>query len=467
VSLNDQAFAVWPGKGQVELMPRLMSGYSPGLVNTMMHSPTDQVRSARRFTAVTALTGYLFMLFFIPYDVEFSPLGGAGTPSTMFAVGLMVLYLVLRLEPGSLLARGSQPVRVVGLLFTCAVIASYISANRHAMPALEQNGADRGLILIFGWLGVLLLAADGIDEVSRLKVLLRRVVLGVTVIGGIGILQFVTKFDVTKLISIPGFTNVIVYSDVSQRSGLTRPSSTTATPLELVAVLAMVLPLAIHQARFAPPDRRRRYRWLPVAIIGAALPLTISRTAILVLVTIALVLLPTWPKHDRRVAYVVTPAALAVGFVTVPGMLGTFAGIITNNGAVAASTQSRTNAYSAAVPYIAQHPWFGSGFGTFPPQTYFFTDNQYLNSTIVIGIVGMLAMAALFVTGWATAQNVRRLSTDAETRDLAQSFAASVAAAATAFATFDALSFDIATGLTFLVIGCTGCLWRLVQTSHN
>ena len=50
------------------------------------------------------------------------------------------------------------------------------------------------------------------------------------------------------------------------------------------------------------------------------------------------------------------------------------------------------------VPFIVQHPWFGLGFGAFPPQIYFFTDDQYLNSTIVTGIVGLLALFTLFVT---------------------------------------------------------------------
>ena len=97
----------------------------------------------------------------------------------MFAAMLMGLYLVLWLRPAFGLDRGTQPMRVVAVLFTCVIIASYISASRHAMPSLEQNGADRGLISVFGWLGVLLLAVDGIDRSDRLKTMIRRIVLGV------------------------------------------------------------------------------------------------------------------------------------------------------------------------------------------------------------------------------------------------------------------------------------------------
>jgi O-antigen ligase len=441
-----------------------MSEYKAAPVAMMVGAPVDDRPPARGFNAVGALTVYIFLLFFIPYDVEFTPLGGSGTPSTMFAATLIIAYLVLWLEGSSSPIREPQPVRTATLLFGCAFIASYISANRHAMAALEQNGTDRGLISLMGWLGVVFITADGIDEMAKLKTLIHRVVLGVGTMAIIGVSQFFLKFDVTKFITIPGFANVIAYADVSQRSGLTRPASTTATPLELVAVLAMILPLAIHRARYAPPERRR-FRWLLVAMIAAALPMTISRTAILVLVVIAVVMLPTWPRRERRAAYLAIPVALGAGFITIPGMLGTFAGILSNNGAVTASTQSRTNAYSSAAPFIEQHPWFGSGFGTFPPATYFFTDNQYLNSTIVMGFVGLLALVGLFVTGWITARKTRRLSTDLETRDLAQAMAGSIAAAAAAFATFDALSFDVATGLTFLMLGCIGCLWRLVRTS--
>ena len=104
----------------------------------------------------------------------------------MFAAILMGLYLVLWLRPSFGLDRGTQPIRVAAILFTCVIIASYISANRHAMPALQQNGVDRGLISIFGWLGVLLLAADGVNRSDRLRTLIRRIVLGVAVMAMIG-----------------------------------------------------------------------------------------------------------------------------------------------------------------------------------------------------------------------------------------------------------------------------------------
>jgi polysaccharide biosynthesis protein PslJ len=115
------------------------------------------------------------------------------------------------------------------------------------------------------------------------------------------------------------------------------------------------------------------------------------------------------------------------------------------------------------VPYITAHPWLGQGFQTFFPQTYFFVDNQYLTSLLETGVFGLLALVACFATGWFTARSARAAATDSRTRDLGQCLAASVAAAAVCFASFDALTFSIAPGLFFLLLGCVGAAWRLAR----
>lgn len=416
---------------------------------------------ARRIDSVTVLSFYTLLLMGIPSTLVVAPLGAVGSPAMVFAVLVLIFYLVTWLHPRLAPAHGRQPVRAAGILFASAVITTYVSANRHVMPSLESNGADRGVILVCGWLGVLLMASDGIASMERLQKLLGRVVIGATCMAILGITQFFTGLDATKYILIPGLTAQSTASDLLSRDGLNRPAATAAHPLEFAAVLAMSLPLAIHRARFAPPGRRLN-RWLQVALIGAALPMTVSRTAILAVVVICLVILPTWPKRDRRVAYGVLAAGVMCLWVAVPGLLGTFrtlfAGLSSDS-----STTSRTSAFSSAGPYISQHPWFGRGFGTFLPATYFFTDDQYLNGTIEIGIVGVLCLLTLFITGLVTTRKVRRASTSPEYRDLGQSMTATVAVAMVTFGTFDALSFSMAAGLTFMLLGCTGAAWRLLR----
>src|SRR5205085_1423267 len=136
---------------------------------------------------------------------------------------------------------------------------------------------------------------------ERLDALLRRLVTGATVMAGIGLTQFVTGLHIDSYIAIPGFTTKVRFVDLLNRDGINRPSATAAHPLEFAAVLAICLPIALHRARFAPPGTRLR-RWAQAGAICAALPITVSRSALLGIAVVLLTLLPTWPKRDRRAA---------------------------------------------------------------------------------------------------------------------------------------------------------------------
>lgn len=428
----------------------------------LMTSPREALDAPRRrVDAAALLTCYVVLLMVIPATFVVGSFGAAGAPAALFAVVAFCWYLLSRQHPGLGVDRGRQPIRIAAICFGCAIVAAYVSANRHAMSTSAENGADRGLILLAGWLGVLLLAADGIDRADRLRILLRRIVLGASVMAALGMAEFFTGIVFTKYLAIPGLTVHSQLTDLASREGFVRVIATAAQPLELAAVLVMSLPLAIHQARFAPAALRLR-RWAQVALIAGTIPMTVSRSAIVGLGVVGVVLIPTWTKRERRRAYLVVSAAPVMVWLAKPSMLGGFAGLFSQLG-TDSSSMSRTDAYTAAVPFITGHPWLGQGFQTFFPQTYFFVDNEYLTSLIETGVIGLITLMALFVTGWWTARSARRAAADARTRDLAQCLAASVAAGALSFATFDALSFTMAPGLCFLLLGCTGALWRLVR----
>ena len=416
----------------------------------------------RGLDAVTFLTIYLVLLFSIPSRLVFSPLGGVGQPATIFAALLFGRYLLEWIHPASALDRERQPMRLAATLWFCVIVAVYVSANLHPLPVLELNGADRGIIQACAWLGILLYTVDSIGSIDALKTLLRRIVFGATAMAALGFTQFFTGLDATKYIIIPGLATSETYSDLLGREGFNRPSATAIHPIEFGVVLAMCLPLAIHQARYAQPGMRWR-RWLQVALIAATLPMTVSRSAILGLLVSLIVILPTWPKRDRHIAYLAIIGGTLVLRATIPGLIGTLRGLFFSIG-TDSSTVERTKAYSLAAPLISHHPWLGQGFGTFLPQTNFFTDDQYLGSLIETGVVGLLALLLLFATGWFLARGARRASTDDELRHLAQCLAASVAVAVVSYATFDAFGFPIAAGLTFLLLGCTGAMWRLMRT---
>jgi O-antigen ligase len=418
----------------------------------------------RKADAVALLTFYVFFVMAIPSALVLPPLGGAGSPSTVIGLAFFGWYLLIWMHPSSRINHGPQPMRRAGVFFLCAILLSYVSATSHTLQTLEQNGADRGIILACGWLGILLMAADAIDSLERLRILFRRLVFGATAMAALGIVQFFTGLNAAKYIIIPGLTQQQAYTDVQVRDDFNRPSATAIHPLEFGFVLALILPLAIHQARYAPPGRRLR-RWLQVAAIASTLPMTVSRSAILGLAVGMIVILPTWSRRERWLAYVVMVFSVLGLRAIIPGLIGTLRNLFVAIGAGSdSSAQSRTIAFQHAAPLISAHPLFGQGFGTFLPNILFYTDDQYLNSLIEIGAVGLLTLLGLFVTGWSLARRARRANTDPEIRHLAQCLAASVAVMIVGFTTFDALYFPMAAALTFLMLGCVGAAWRLMRT---
>ena len=183
-----------------------MTGYGPGPAALLPGHDADVGRPPRRIDAVTLLSCYAFLLMAIPSSLVVGSFGAAGAPAALLAVAILCWYLVARQHPGLGLDRGRQPARVAATIFAGAVVAAYISASRHAVPAAQQSGADRGLIVLAGWFGVLALAADGIDQADRLRTLLRRIVMLATAMAALGVIEFCTGVDLTKYIVIPGLS---------------------------------------------------------------------------------------------------------------------------------------------------------------------------------------------------------------------------------------------------------------------
>ena len=351
-----------------------------------------------------------------------------------------------------------HPVRTAFVIFAFAIGASYVAASTRPIEAVELRAADRGLLSLCAWAGVLLMADRGVTSRERLDSLLRRLVAVGGALASLGLIQYVTKRSLIDVIQLPGLTVNTDLVAVFSRNGYARPSGTATHPIEFGVVLAMILPLALHYA-FHDCQRGLLRRWYPVAAIGLAIPISVSRSAVLGVMVVLALLLPTWERTRRRFAYGAVIVAVGAVYVAVPGLLGTFRNLFLGVGSDS-SALSRTGSYDLALEFIARAPIFGRGFGTFLPA-YRILDDQFLLSTIETGIVGTLALVLLFLSGFLTARRVRRLSKDPPIRDLAQSLAASIAAGALSFATFDSLSFPMVAGAMFLLLGCVGALKRL------
>lgn len=428
----------------------------------------------RPYDALTLLTLMLGLVFVLPARFVFAPLGAAGRPAVLFAAGLSLLWalaLLQRPEHGphhdGVPRRRVQPVRWVVGVYLAAQLATYAVGFDRGLSQAEANSADRWLILNVSLAGLALFAADGLSARAHVDALLRRLTWLAGVVAGIGGLQFVAGIDLTPYLRLPGLSANRQLIGIGERGdGFSRVAGTASHYIEFGVVLAMALPIAIHYAMFARTKGQRQRRWLLVALLGSAVPFAVSRSGVLAAAVALGGLAVVWPWRTRLNALVVGLLALVAYRLVQPGLLGTIRSLFTN-AENDPSVQGRTDDYAIVGPMIAERPWLGRGAGTFIPERYILLDNQFLNSLVSSGLLGLAALLILLAGGHWLARAVRLRGADQETRHLAQALAATLLVAMASSATFDSFSFTGFTCMVFLLLGVIGALWRLDRTTPH
>jgi polysaccharide biosynthesis protein PslJ len=414
------------------------------------------------FDATWLLTGYALLLMLIPADLIFAPLGGTGTPATVLACCILLWYLFSWLAERLRPSGGGRLIRLAMLIFVLAVLASFVAAMTRDITQTEVLAADSGLVWLLASAALVIVTCEAITEYGRLDALLRCLVILGSVISVVGVLQFL-GFDLTALIHIPGLTvNTETASADLVRNGFQRTQGTASQPIEFGVVLAMLFPLALQQA-FDRTRGGRFRRWAPVALIGFAAPLSLSRSGIIGLGVAILVLFPTWKLRRQGNALAVIVICVGAMHLLVRGLIGTFIQLFEGifNGQDS-SVNDRIADYSGVSQYIQQRPLFGRGIGTFLPLMYRYTDNMYLLATVEIGVVGVLAMLFLFLAGIQSAAMGRRRAYGQRQRDIGQALVAAMAVALVTSGTFDSLTFPMFSGLFFLLLGCCGAYYSIM-----
>jgi hypothetical protein len=257
------------------------------------------------------------------------------------------------------------------------------------------------------------------------------------------------------------------------RSGVMRVYASSAHPIELSAVLVMVIPLAIYLLKTT--GQRRWLASILVCALGSFA--TLSRTGIIMIIVCGLVFLWLRPVETRRIWPFLVPAFLAVS-IALPHTLGSFysaffpkGGIVAEQGQVNTGTADggRLTDIGPSIAEYSMTPLLGQGFGSRISQrlgvvnsvktTARILDDQWLSSLLETGAVGVLGLLWLFV------RTIRRLVRRAQADDgpegwLATALAASLYAFAVAMLTFDAFGFIQVTILTFLLLGLACSLVR-------
>jgi O-antigen ligase len=420
--------------------------------------PPDRV-DRRNADASTPIVLYICLLFGLPSGLVFAPLGAAGSPAALLGIAFLGWWINARLVPGLGVHRGSQPIRIGLYAFQLSAAVSYLAGALRPLTSEEASSSTRGLLSVCAWSGIVLVTADGLTGRAALDRVLGSLVRAGVFLAGLGIVQFFFGWNPATLIRIPGLHPNTEFGATVARDSFTRVQGTAAHAIEFGVVLAMVLPLALHYAWFATEHKRRH--WSGVLLIGFALPMTVSRSAIVGLIIVTAVMFAAGPARRRRHMLIAMPF-LAVGLkMLVPGLLGTIQNLFVHISGDP-STQGRTDDYAAAGYYVAHSPYFGRGLSTFIPELYRTLDNAYLGWLLEAGVVGLLVLIGWMLSAILIALLVRaRPTADARATDLGAALAAGLLSTAFNFATFDALGFAMCAGVFFLLLGATGALWRL------
>lgn len=445
--------------GSITLAPLAWFAPTHTLMVLLLGGIAALVATMRR-DAVSVLSVFLVLLFLVPARWVFGPLGGVGTPAVIAGAAAFVWWAAAYVAPVVEVDLGPQPVRRVVLLFLGVMLTSFAVAMVRPLTSVEYNGAHRALVALFATAGIALLSCDGLSRRADLGALLQRSVPLAAVVAAIGVLQFATGVDLASQFSLPGLEMSGEFNGIGERASLRRPSGTALHPIEFGVVLAVMLPLAVHYARYARTRIRKNGLWTCVALIGVAIPLSLSRSALLGLGAVLLVLAVTTPPGDwRRGASIVAGSLVAVA-VVFPDTVRVLFDIVVDARADP-SIQGRLLDVAPVWEMISDAPWMGIGLGTFIKDEYFLTDNQWFMTAVESGIPGAVVLLAFLLVPIFCLNSVRRRRHDPETTRLAASLMASLSVPLVTLATFDLLSFKLITGLVSFLVGCSGALWRL------
>jgi hypothetical protein len=416
-----------------------------------------------RVDITTVLICYALALWLIPSRYTVGPF--AVTGAMVFGYVGLLLWVYGKSLPASGVAHGRSPTNRAVLVFLVVTLVGYVAVMMRPIIELDQRSADRNVAITIGLCGLAAAITDGVRTQRHLNRFIGAVVCAAAAVAVIGFLQYFARFDVAQYLHPPGFTATGEEGFIFSRAGFRRVAGTARHPIEFGVALAATLPLALHLASYARTLLGRNLSRLATFLIVGAIPLALSRSAVLATALVALLLLPTFTPQRRWAVLSTTTVFLLVLPLFVPGVFGTIGELLTGQEGTG-SLETRGNATEIGLNLIGDKPWFGHGFSVSGISP-IIIDNQYLVTGLELGLVGLVAFLWLMGTGIVNARRARRLTDDASLRDLGQSFVAMIAAVALGGFGLNVLRFPLTAGLLFVGVGGAGALLRIVASTDR
>lgn len=305
-----------------------------------------------------------------------------------------------------------------------------------------------------------------LSTAADVELYLRVLVVGAAVLGVLGVVEW--KSGVNEFSHLDRWIPLLqpVGDDLDTfRAGLNRAYASAQHPIAFGAALALVLPIAAALAFL-----RRSAIWVGcVALILMGSLASVSRTSFVMLGVAAATLAILRPRAARQALPFVLPLLVAIQ-IALPGTFSTVRELFLPKGGLVEqqANQSvgsgRVASFGPAIDEAAHHPLLGRGFGTrivgdVPKRNSFILDDEWLSTTLEIGLVGLIAWAWIFYRFCSRAIREARRNDDARGWLLA-ALAASIISFAVGMIFFDAFSFIQATFLMVIILGFGAVLIR-------
>jgi O-antigen ligase len=447
------------------------------LTSTLLH-PTDLEPSHQgartyatrrlrgRIEVTYVICAVVVLLYFLPATLIVPDLTFAGRPALLLSLVLFAWWVLARLNP-RLLVVGPQPLRWIALAYMLSILLSYIAGVLRGLPTLESNAENFSLLVTAEFLGLILMAADGIPNWMRLRTVIRVFVVSAAFMAVVGLMQSLFKFDLRTYLILPGLTIHSGLADFAERGvGLVRVAGTAAHYIEFSAALAVAVPYGVHCTLFATSKRARIWYGIATLLITAAIPVSVSRSGVVALgASVGVMFVLAWNWRTRYNVMFIGLFVVGSLVIVKPGLIGTLRSLFDNAGTDPSITH-RTNQYTLVAQWFSQRPLLGRGPGTLIPDLYLILDNQWLNSLVTTGIVGVAALALIHITGITLAAIARKRTTRAEDRHLCAALISTQIVAALASFTFDSLSFTTFSFTLALLTGICGVVWRFTHPTR-
>ncbi|MGH3037181.1 MAG: O-antigen ligase family protein [Gaiellaceae bacterium] len=423
------------------------------------------------FTWPIMAASLILLLWFVPIKTYSLPVDLPFNlePYRLFLLALIFAWLVGLVGGRSHLAAHGQAyplILLTGVLFATQIVNfDAVNAGSTEPEAIKSLSYFLSFIIVF------LLITSTIDSLAALDKLVRMLVLGAGFVAATALYDSRVTYNVFE--HLHQWIPVLEFHprEVDQaRGGLLRVYGSAQHPIALSVALLLTIPLAVYLSGRASTVIRSRL-WIGIAILCAAAGLaTVSRTSVVMI--IGMVLVALWLR--RRAIARFWPLLFLLPFVVhflAPGAIGgIYKAFFPEEGLVSSlegrAGQTGSGRFADLGPGFdlwVDSPLVGTGIGeqTVPtdlppgaaadpaaPDLIF--DNQYLNTIVTTGLLGLIAVV------WFTWGSVVKLARAARRRrgppsDLLVACSIATAGFGASMFLFDAFYFVQCTLFFFLI----------------